>query len=76
MCNVIRFRVDLLQQHLAAKSASMPSSRPCFVRPRQAKWETGFARREHLLEWTVEQALAMKPVVPIAEALDAVCRRK
>ncbi len=66
--------VALLHQDVAL--ATVPATRPVLVRPAHAEREIGRPARDHLLERTLEQALAVEPVEVVAEPVHAVCLRE
>src|SRR5216683_2120198 len=56
----------LLNQDLSV--LSVPCARPVLVRPAETEREIRLARSENLIEWAIEQAPAIEPVVVVAEA--------
>ena len=62
-------RIGLLDQH--AVRCAMPDAAPGLIRPAQAERKIRLAGGQHLVERTLEEALAGKPVVVVAECLDA-----
>src|SRR4029453_4177781 len=67
---IVLVRVRLLDEDIPLLAE--PAARPGLVRPAEAEREIGTAGPEHLLKGTLEQLLAVKPVVPVAEAFDSV----
>src|SRR5580698_809044 len=67
---VVVAAVGLLQQDFFF--LSVPTARPILVRPGEAETKIRGAGGEYFLEGPLEDAAAVKPVMPIAECLDAV----
>src|SRR6185295_4839967 len=68
--HVVLFAVRLRHQHLVLPS--VPPARPVFVRPADAERKTGTSVFEQPLERSLEQALAVEPVVVEAETTHSV----
>src|SRR5205085_2311531 len=67
---IIQPRVGLFDQH--AIRIPMPDPRPRLIRPANTERIIGLARSDYLIERSFDQPLASKPVVVVAETLDAV----
>jgi len=72
--SVVFLGVGLLDEDLAV--VSEPATRPGFIGPVQAEREVGHSAGKHLVNRALEQSTAVEPVVPVAEALDAVALRQ
>ena len=70
MFDVVRVAVRLGLEDVLV--ASVPSPRPGFVRPAEAKRKLRLSGTQDLLHRLLKQSLAVKPVMVIAEAVDAV----
>ena len=68
MSDVVLGAVALAHQHF---TLPQPCPGPRLVGPRQAERKVWFPAAEHLVERPAEQTVSLKPVVPVAERLDA-----
>src|SRR5215831_4693953 len=55
---------------------AIPLARPAFVGPAHAEWEIELRPGQQLIKRLVQQLLALKPIVVIAEAVDAMKPRQ
>ena len=66
---ILRARISLLDQDRSAAPCQMPVQH--WLAQARQKGNRA-AAVEDLVEWTIQNALAAEPVVPVAERLDAV----
>src|SRR5437879_5869579 len=64
----------LLDQDLSV--LSVPCACPVLVRPAETEREIRLTRSENLIEWAIEQAPAIEPVVVVAEARNPMLSRE
>src|SRR5262249_39876632 len=67
---VVFGRVRLVLEDVALLAE--PSARPGLVSPGEAERKIGLAGRQHFVEGSLEQTLAMEPIMPVTKALDTV----
>jgi len=66
----------MLLRHQNLPLLSRPTTTPRFVGPAKAEWKVGRARAQYFIERAIQQAPSGKPVVVVAESVNAICSRE